>query len=118
MGAWNFKKQFAGKVESGEKLTTIRRKRKDGRDPRVGEKMMLYVGMRTKDCRKIGEAVIVHHYAIEICNDGVVVFDGRRVRAPFIASIARSDGFDSMQDFYKFFEGDFRGYWYKFKKKG
>lgn len=56
MPALNFQKQFAPAVESGEKQQTIRAYRKDGRDVKVGDKLYLYYGMRTKQCRKLGEA--------------------------------------------------------------
>lgn len=59
MPALNFMKQFAGAVESGEKRQTIRAFRKDGRDVKAGDKLYLYTGMRTKGCRKLGEAVCV-----------------------------------------------------------
>ena len=55
MPALNFMKQFADAVESGEKRQTIRAYRKDGLDPKVGDTLYLYTGMRTKQCRKLGE---------------------------------------------------------------
>ena len=57
MPALNFKKQFADKVERGEKRQTIRALRADGRNPQPGQTLFLYTGMRTKSCRKLGEAV-------------------------------------------------------------
>lgn len=54
MPALNFKAQFAPLVESGEKCQTIRAYRKDKRDPRVGDTLYLYTGMRTKQCRNLG----------------------------------------------------------------
>ena len=51
MPALNFKKQFAEKVETGEKRQTVRAKRK--RAFVVGDKLYLYTGMRTKYCRKL-----------------------------------------------------------------
>lgn len=57
MPALNFQKQFAGAVERGEKRQTIRAPRKDGRDPKPGDTLYLYTGMRTKACRKLGEVV-------------------------------------------------------------
>jgi len=55
MPALNFKAQFADAVESGMKRQTIRATRK--RPINVGDKLYLYTGMRTKQCRKLGEAV-------------------------------------------------------------
>ena len=55
MPALNFQKQFAAIVESGQKRQTIRAYRKGGRDPKPGDTLYLYTGMRTKQCRKLGE---------------------------------------------------------------
>lgn len=56
MPMFNFKKQFADSVESGEKRQTIRARRKNR--PQVGQTAYLYTGARTKACRKLGECVI------------------------------------------------------------
>ena len=53
MPALNFQAQFAPLVESGEKRQTIRKLRKDFRDPKPGDTLYLYTGMRTKACRKL-----------------------------------------------------------------
>jgi hypothetical protein len=54
--ALSFSPQFAALVESGEKRQTIRAPRK--RPIRVGERVYLYTGMRTKKCRKLGEGIV------------------------------------------------------------
>lgn len=51
MVALSFKGQFAEPILAGIKRQTVRMHRK--RPPRVGERLQLYVGMRTKHCRKI-----------------------------------------------------------------
>lgn len=51
MVALSFKGQFAAPILNGTKRQTVRMQRK--RPPRVGEQLQLYVGMRTKQCRKI-----------------------------------------------------------------
>lgn len=51
MVALSFKGQFAEPILLGTKCQTVRMQRK--RPPRVGERLQLYVGMRTKQCRKI-----------------------------------------------------------------
>ncbi len=40
-------------VEAGTKRQTIRAKRKDGKDPHVGDILYHYTGLRTRKCRKI-----------------------------------------------------------------
>lgn len=57
MPALNYQKRFAPLVESGKKKHTIRACRKDGRDPRPGEVLYQYTGMRTKGCRKLREDI-------------------------------------------------------------
>lgn len=54
MPAYNFMPEFAPLVLSGEKQTTIRRKRK--RRTKRGDRLFLYTGMRTKRCRMLGKA--------------------------------------------------------------
>lgn len=51
MVALSFKGQFAAPILAGTKHQTVRVQRK--RPPRAGERLQLYVGMRTKHCRKI-----------------------------------------------------------------
>lgn len=52
MPALNFKTAFADDVERGVKLQTVRAHRKDGRPHcRVGDRLKLYTGMRSKSCR-------------------------------------------------------------------
>lgn len=59
MPAINFKKEFAEDVEWGHKRQTIRAPRKDGRPhAKVGDRIRLYTGMRTKGCRLLGEATV------------------------------------------------------------
>lgn len=106
MPALNFQKQFVcairkGLVNDGEavpviglkvgngfpnkdakpKRQTIRSFRKDGRDPKVGDILYLYTGMRTSSCMKLGEVKCSAVMDIEITNDGVIdkttSFNGR-----------------------------------------
>jgi len=53
MPAYNFQSRFAPLVKSGRKRQTIRRKRKDGRVPKVFDPLYLYTGQRTKHCRRL-----------------------------------------------------------------
>ena len=94
MPALNFQKQFADAVESGEKCQTIRAFRKDGRDPKPGQTLYLYTGMRTKVCRKLREVECSISSPIRICEDGIT-FEGHTV--PWLSgaasSVAKADGF-------------------------
>ena len=53
MPALSFKSKFAPLIRSGKKPFTLRALRKDGRDPKGGDALYFYTGMRTKACRKI-----------------------------------------------------------------
>lgn len=93
MPALGFKKQFADRVLSGEKLQTIRALRK--RPFAVGDKLHLYTGMRTKACRKLGEAVAarVHQISIGVGPLGTdITINGKSCRG-LREGIAVADGF-------------------------
>jgi hypothetical protein len=106
MPALNFKKQFAPKVESGEKRQSIRAKRRDGRNPRPGQMLYHYTGMRTKGCRKLREGQclsvqeIILDWRLGIYIDGIWL--GEIERNEF----AKADGFkgftawQDMRDFF------------------
>ena len=104
MPALNFKKQFAGLVESGEKRQTIRALRKDGRNPRPGQTLYLYTGMRTAFCRKLGEAQCLSVRQIAITESKCIEFDTRPATSEEEEKIIRDDGFKCWHDFYDFFE--------------
>jgi hypothetical protein len=99
----NFKAEFAEKVRSGEKRQTIRAFRKDGRDPKPGQTLYLYTGLRTITCKKLGEAT---------CTDtAVIIIDrGTMYRNSFplaefeATAIAIADGFDNYSQFQGFFD--------------
>ena len=108
MPALNFQKQFAEAVESGKKRQTIRKYREDGRDPKVGDTLYLYTGMRTKQCRKLGEVECTDVQCIEVLDttppwhwdDDCMYIDGGScgtfVVCPEDAELtARDDGFES-----------------------
>jgi len=63
MPAYNFMERFAPLVESGEKRQTIRQTDK-GAKP--GDTAYLYTGQHTKQCRKLGEGLILSVLPIEI----------------------------------------------------
>lgn len=126
MVALNFKTQFANEVEDGVKRRSIRAPRKDGRDPKPGDKLQLYTMMRHKDCRKLGDAVVTRVRPVEISHMGIKL-DGRQLYAGdapayaggvdpehYDGDFARADGFDTFGDMAKFFEDEhglpFNGY--------
>jgi hypothetical protein len=64
MPAYSFKRQFVGAVEAGDKLHTIRGKRKAR--PKAGQRFVAYYGMRTRQCRKLLDSVITKVQDIRI----------------------------------------------------
>ncbi len=114
MPALNFT-VFVDQVESDRKLTTIRAFRKDGRDPKPGQTLYLFTGMRTKKCRRLGESPCLSTTPIRIRKGRlherhtiIVELRGprgawRRISRQDATAIARNDGFDSLFSFRRFF---------------
>lgn len=103
MPALNFQARFADLVESGEKRQTIRALRKDGRDPKPGDTLYLYTGMRTKACRKLLEAECRSARPVTILDVGVCLGDDLPRRAER-ESLARADGFDTESEMVRWFQ--------------
>jgi len=105
MPAYNFKKEFAYLVETGQKLQTIREVRK--RKTALGDKIFLYSGMRTKACRLLGmgEIVGVQKFILH-SRETFTIADIDIPAMPWKdgLKLARQDGFDTWEEFVKFFE--------------
>jgi hypothetical protein len=110
MVALNFQKQFADAVQDGFKRRSIRAPRKDGRDPKKGQALQLYTGMRTKVCRKLGDSIVARVRPVVIDHTGITL-DGKPLYAGdapayqggpdaerYDGDFARADGFDSFTD--------------------
>ena len=90
-------------VEDGRKRQTIRLPRK--RKTVKGDILYLYTGMRTKACRKLGEAKCKSVMGIMLFSNGDVYWrDHRWLKKSEIQRIAKDDGFDNAEKFYTFFE--------------
>ena len=115
MVALNFQRQFAARIARGAKVQTIRAPRRGGRDPQPKDRLQLYTGMRTKACRKIGDAVCLNVVPIEIHAERIVLGHGAArstLEGPYLEWFARLDGFESWAACRAFFEGrglPFRG---------
>jgi hypothetical protein len=103
MVAYNFQKQFAPAVETGEKRQTIRPEGKR-RHARKGDKLQLYVGMRTKGCRKLRDAVCHDACAIRIERNAIWTFGPQEYHTqPALDEWAKADGFEdwpAMRDWF------------------
>ena len=110
MVAYNFQKQFAKMVETGKKCQTIRAHRKDGRHANKDNKLQLYTGMRTKNCRKLADA---------ICTESCTVFINKNsyriINEPLSIDItvyceehlnhfAKMDGFANFEELTEWFD--------------
>lgn len=110
MVAYNFQPQFISKIESGQKHSTIRLPRKNGH-AKVGDKVQLYVGMRTKNCRKIiPDSMCVKRQQIRVAgyrfsySQGATEYD--------IAQLATMEGFESVGEMMKWFsQAEYQGVW-------
>ena len=93
MPALNFKAQFAPLVESGAKTQTVRRKRK--RPIKRGDRLYLYTGMRTKQCRKLREASCWGVFPISIYPSGETFVSHRQLLGAELADFYKRDGFET-----------------------
>lgn len=97
----NFKKQFADDVITGRKKCTIRSLRKN--PFKRGDHLYLYTGLRTKGCKKLGEAIASEVMPIEIIDIFTVVVDGKKLKPREILELAKKDGFKGEGYFMDFF---------------
>lgn len=103
---------FIDKILSGEKRQTIRRASDKWANVRAGDRLTLYTGLRTKECRKLGEAVVESITPIFL----TPATERAWVRLPFglaglrdddLELIALMDGFPSLSRFWQFFGGKY-----------
>lgn len=105
MPALNFRKEYAKAVENGTKCQTVRAPRNDGRDIKVGDTIYLYVGMRTKNCRRLGVAKCTRRRWLDLPDRTRAYLDGEPLSGPAATAFARRDGFPSFPRFVDVIEG-------------
>ena len=106
MVAYNFMKSLAPLVEAGVKSHTIRNNNRNGRHAKVGDKLQLYTGMRTKSCRKLRDTICLAIHEIKIENPAVrILIDSAWVElsASQVLQLAIADGFASIDEFFNYF---------------
>ena len=122
MVAFSFKKQHAAAVESGDKTQTMR---KGPQRAKVGDRLQLYTGQRTKACRKLGEAVCIAAIPVRF-NPTFFALDNEPLDYDLREVMAIADGFKNWQKLVEFFfpvywsetdptNADFVGYLYKWR---
>lgn len=94
----NFSPQFAEAVAAGRKTQTIRQKPR----AKAGQALQLYTGMRTKDCRKLADAVCVDCTYVGLTASGVTLGDASRFPGDR-DDFARADGFEDYAAMWKWF---------------
>lgn len=113
MPALNFKPQFAPMVENGlcgspdPAIPLKRQTIRAGSRIKAGDKLILYTGQRTSQCRKLGEAVCraareitlrdTEYFGVFVNLDKVTRF------AKEIEALAIADGFKNADQFIEFF---------------
>lgn len=125
MPAYNFNPRFANLVAHGYKRQTIRQ---TDRGAREGQTAYLYVGMRTKRCRKLRTGTITEVCPIEIGRNGcgepyATVWYSGMVGTDLthldLDSFAADDGFCSGAEMVGWFEAQYRlpfhGYLHKWE---
>lgn len=100
MVAYSFHEQFADAITGGTKRQTVRGYRR--RNPRIGEKLQLYTGLRRRTCRKLIEkdpiCTRIDEIEIEISPEKAakiasIVINGIPLSQKEIGDFARADGF-------------------------
>lgn len=117
MVALNFSPEFAGPVERREKRQTIRQTRR----AKVGDRIQLYTGQRTKGCRKLSEIDPVCTYVgyVAIRPEYLTVGDAK-AHPQDRDAFARADGFKDYADMVAWFQArygqhSFIGYIHKWE---
>lgn len=94
---------FQDKILSGAKRQTIRQKARC----KPGDTLHLYTGMRTSSCRLLGTATCTRVEAVHIFGTSerpMIVLDKKRtLRGAPATRFALADGFESVDEFMKFF---------------
>ncbi|MBA3470909.1 MAG: hypothetical protein H0T53_14830 [Herpetosiphonaceae bacterium] len=101
MPAYNFRRVFTELILSGAKNCTIRPPRRH-RPTRPGDPLYLFVGMRTKQCQRLGQAICLSVEPISI-DDEQIVLAGRPLNHQECHDLIQRDGFVSSVEFYAFF---------------
>ncbi len=102
MVAYSFKEKFAPEVQAGTKTQTIRQTARC----KVGDRLQLYTGLRTKKCRKLREGICCAIDTVSITPEGPVFGQpGWHPKDP--DDFAAKDGFRCYDDMYDFFHDEY-----------
>jgi hypothetical protein len=113
----NFKERFVVPILSGRKKSTIRAYRKDKKDPKPGQPLYLYTGVRTKKVKFLRLEKCVSVIPIEIAENGEVtdVETGFLIIGKELLKLVMREGFESSIELIQFFRKEhglpFAGLW-------
>lgn len=101
-----FKERFVEPTLLGTKVFTLRNKRKN--QPKIGETLFMYTGLRTNKCRKISdkeklistqEVLIYISRGLDMSFSISITVDNRMLSWDEVESFVRYDGFVDREDF-------------------
>ena len=101
MPSLNFNKKFVQLIKSGAKKQTIRKRRKNKRDPAPGRTLYFFTGMMSKQCERIGEAICSDVSLITVTQDSIQVCN-RTLSVKDRLKLAKNDGFECAKDLIEF----------------
>jgi hypothetical protein len=101
MPGYNFKEEFVQPILTGKKRQTIRKPRK--RPTKPGDMIYIWVRMRTKNARKLGEAICQSVTPLKITLTDIVL-DEQKLGPREVLDFAQADGFVNQLAFFEFFE--------------
>ena len=112
MPAINFQERFVSAIESGQKTSTIRQKRK--RPIKVGDTLYLYTGLRTPNAQLIGTATCseVNNCTVDIRRASIHIY--RKYgsvllwQLSHLEKLAEKEGFNDPRDMFIFFKQTYK----------
>lgn len=101
MVAYNFQGRFANMVQIGVKRQTIRR----NASAKVGDRLQLYTGQRTKHCRKLValDPVVIAVHPVVLQPHSITI-NKKPHFGPAADEVARDDGFTDYAEMWTWFK--------------
>ena len=104
MTSFSFKPEFVDKILSGEKQSTIRSTKRC----EVGDTMQLYIGMRTKKCKKLMDVVCIGVAPIIVsAHSQWKLGETEGNVKPSVAPLHEQEGFMNVQAMVEFFREEY-----------
>lgn len=102
MVAFNFQSDFATPIESLQKIQTVRSKQRAF----AGDVLQLYIGHRTKSCRRLFPEKTVVCVVSDYCHlaSGEITFGDKSLHPENLDDFARLDGFGDYDEMMAWFQ--------------